>query len=168
MAGYALIGSYSTIQVLSPTLTNPVEYCTIQTSPSGVIASKPVQEDVFRAGGGGSDLQIFADAIEQVMADDRVVAGVGEQTIDANGLLADNVVFTVQYASGASSVGNVTAQAVVPVGLLDFTDGQIGRTLLAEVDAIITEAYNALKNAAGTGTVALLGQNIASGATTGQ
>lgn len=149
MAGYSLRGSYSTVQVLSPTLVNAVVYCTISTAPSGVIASMPIQEDVFNNGGGGPELRAFADAIEQVMADTRVVAGVGEQMIDQSGLLADNVIFTVQYVSPTTAPSGVTAEAIVPVASLNFEDAEIGRVLHGSVDEIITGVYNALASTAG-------------------
>lgn len=149
MATYSLEGSYSTVQVLAPTLVNPVVYCTIQTHPSGVIASMPIQEDVFDAGGGGPELRAFANAIEQIMAEPRVIAGVGSQTINPTGLLADNVVFTVQYVGPTTGASGVTAEAVVPVASLNFEDAEIGRVLLASVEKIITDIYNNLKNAAG-------------------
>jgi len=149
MAEYALVGSYSTVQVLSPTTVNAVVYCTISTNPSGVIASKPVQESVFNANMAVSDLSEFAAAIEQIMADTRVIAGVGSQTIDTNGLLSDNVVFTVQYVSSSTPAAGVTAEATVNVNLLNFTDAQIGTVLLEQVDAIITDTYNSLQSAAG-------------------
>jgi hypothetical protein len=146
---YSLRGSYSTVQVLSPTLVNPVVYCTISTVPSGVIASMPIQEEIFNGGGGGPELTAFGNAIEQVMADDRVVAGVGEQIIDQSGLLADNVVFTVQYVSAVTAPTGVTAEAIVPVASLNFEDAEIGRVLAASVDSIITGVYNNLASTAG-------------------
>lgn len=148
MAAYSLVGSYSTVQVLSPTLINPVVYCTISTFPSGVIASMPVQETVFDSGAAGVELTDFAEAIEQIMGDTRVVAGVGEQTIDAAGLLADNVVFTVQYVGTNTPPSGVTAEAVVPVGYLNFADALIGQVSLGNVDALITTAYDNLAIAA--------------------
>ena len=149
MAGYSLQGSYSTVQVLSPTLVNPVVYCTIKTSPSGVIASIPVEQSVFDAGTSGVELQNFADAIEQVMTNPEVVAAVGEQVIDPSGLLADNVVFTVQYVSANTPASGVTAEAAVPVASLNFTDALIGSVLLQNVDSIISGVYDNLQNAAG-------------------
>jgi len=148
MAGYSIQGSYSTVQVLTPSLVNPIVYCTISTTPSGVIASIPVQQDVFSSGGAGPELQSFADAIEQIMARADVVAGIGSQQLDHNGLLADFVTFTVQYVGPNTASSGVTAEADVPVGMLNFTDGLIGTTLLGEVEAIIAKAYNGLKDAA--------------------
>lgn len=149
MASYGLIGSYSTVQVLSPTVVNDIEYCTIRTDPSGVIASKPVQRSVFESNQASSDLGNFAEAIEQIMTNTAVIAGVGSQTIEPSGLLVDNVVFTVEYPAGDTSGSAVTAEAVVPVNLLDFTDAEIGRVLLEQVDAIINTTYGNLKSAAG-------------------
>lgn len=146
---YALVGSYSTVQVLSPTLVNDVVYCTIQTQPSGVIAAMPVQESVFDAGASGPQLTNFAQAIEQVMSDPRVIAGTGSQSIDPSGLLADQVVFTVQYVDPVLAPNGATAQAVVGVSQLDFSDALIGRTLSAGVTAIIDGVYANLKAAAG-------------------
>lgn len=149
MAGYSIQGSYSTVQVISPSLVQPIQYTTIQTSPSGVIASIPLDELDFKAGTASPLLQAFANAIEQIMADPKVIAGIGSQTLDANGLLADYVTFTVQYVGPNTARSGVTAEADVPVGMLNFTDGAIGALLLEEVDAIIAAAYNALVSAAG-------------------
>lgn len=149
MASYTIQGSYSTVQVLSPSLVQPIQYTTIQTQPSGVIASIALDQGEFNAGTVAPLLSAFAEAVEQVMSDPRVVAGVGSQQLDANGLLADYVTFTVKYAGPGAAASGVTAEADVPVGLLNFTDGEIGTLLLAEVEAIIAAAYDALRSAAG-------------------
>jgi hypothetical protein len=148
VASYSIQGSYSTVQVLTPSLVNPIEYVTIQTQPSSVIASMPIQRDVFHSGGGGPELTAFSNAIEQIMARSEVIAGIGSQQLDPNGLLADFVTFTVQYVGPNTASSGVTAEADVPVGMLNFEDALIGRTLLAQVIAIITATYNALKAAA--------------------
>jgi len=148
VAGYSIQGSYATVQVLSPSLTNPIEYVTIQTSPSGVIASIAVDREVFEKGQAGPELTNFSNAIEQIMARPEVIAGIGSQQLDPNGLLADYVTFTVQYVGPNTARSGVTAEADVPVGMLNFTDGQIGTALLEQVLAIIATSYNALKAAA--------------------
>jgi hypothetical protein len=148
MAGYALLSAESTVQVLAPTVSNPVVYCTIQTQPSGVIASKPVQESTFDAQQANVDLGIFADSIEQIMAYPHVISGTGQQGIDTNGLLTDNVAFTVEYVPAGSTPTSITAEAVVPIGKLDFEDALIGQTLLGQVEAIIDKTYANLQAAA--------------------
>lgn len=148
MAVYSLMGSYRTVQVLSPTLVNDVIYCTIETHPSSVIASMPIPiiaTDVFS---GNPELTAFAEAIERVMALPEVVAGLGSQTLDPNGLLRDTVVFTVQYVPPGSTGTSITAEATIPVASLNFEDGQIGATLWQSVEARIEAVYNDLKAAA--------------------
>lgn len=97
---------------------------------------------------GNPELTAFGNAIEQIMADDRVVAATGAQTLEASGLLRDNVIFTVQYAPPGSAGTSITAEALVPVASLNFEDELIGRTLLASVEAIIDGVYNDLAAAA--------------------
>jgi hypothetical protein len=148
MAGYGLLGSYSTVQVLSPTVLNDVVYCTIQTDPSNVIASMPVQQGTFDNAEANVDLGNFADAIEQIMALDEIIAGVGVQSIDTNGLLADNVEFTVQYTPPGSVGTSLTAEVLIPVLQLNFTDAEIGRALLSQVEAQIQVVSDNLQAAA--------------------
>lgn len=149
MASYALKGSYATVQVLSPTLTEAIQYCTIQTNPSGVVASIPVSEAAFGNNQASVELTNFANAIEQIMGLDYVIGGTGSQQVDANNLLVDYVTFTIGYPSGSAQGSTITAEADVPVGLLNFTDAEIGRVLLQEVEAITDGVYNNLASAAG-------------------
>jgi hypothetical protein len=140
MATYSLLTSEATVHVLSPTFSVPVEYCTILTSPSGTIASMPVNRDVFDAGGGG---------IEQIVALPNVSSAVGVQTLDNNNLIADNVSFTVRYTPPGSPATDITAEALIRVAELNFADAEIGRVLLADVEAKIAAAYANLQALAG-------------------
>lgn len=148
MASYSIVGSYSTVQVITPSLVQPIQYTTIRTQPSGVVAAIALDQAEFNAGTSTPLLTAFADAIEQIMSRTEVIAGIGTQQLDANGLLADYVTFTVQYVGPNTASSGVTAEADVPVGMLNFTDGAIGSLLLQEVDAIIATAYDALAAAA--------------------
>jgi hypothetical protein len=150
VAGYSLIASESTVQVLSPTLVNDIVYCTIQTSPTGVIASMPVQADVFNAGQMGPELTAFADGIETIVGRGNVIGGSGAQTIDASGLLQDQVSFTVAYVPPGTTVTSITAEALVPVGYLNQSDPAIAQAALNNAVAIVTTVYDNLKAAAGT------------------
>lgn len=149
MAAYSLVGSYSTVQVLSPTLTQNVVYCTIRTTPSQVIASLPIDADFFGQNEGGRQLEAFAEAIERIMSEPAIIAGVGSQQIDSSSLLADYVTFTVRYPDTGAPGTTVTAEADVPVTLLDFSDPTFGDELLKEVQAILNGVYANLRNAAG-------------------
>lgn len=151
MAVFSLIASETTVRVLGPTVVIPTEYVTIQTIPSGVIASLPVSKSEFDGGFAGPLLTDYANNIELLMRQPHVIAATGSQTLDANGLLEDNVVFTVEYVPAGANVTAVTTEAVVPSGLLsEGGDPSIERVLIAEAEAIITAAYdNLVKLAAG-------------------
>lgn len=149
MAAYSLVSSYSTVQVLSSTLTQNVVYCTIKTNPSGVIASLPIDADFFGQNEGGRELEAFAEAIERVMALGYVIAGVGTQQLDQSNLLGDFVTFTVRYPWPPTAGTSITTEADVPVTLLDFSDPTFGDELWTEVQAITRAAYHSLEVAAG-------------------
>lgn len=148
-AGYALVGSYSTVRVLSPTQIIDVVYCTIQTKPSNVIASITVQESVFDSGAAGTELYNFATAIEVVMAFPHVVAAVGDSGLDQSGLQQDSVIFTVEYRDPVRAPYGATAQVAIGAAQLDFTDALIGRAFRAKIETQLGQAYANLKAAAG-------------------
>lgn len=149
MAGYTLIDSYSTVQSISPTVTNPIVYCTIQTTPSEIVSSFPVSQVSFKANGAAETLNALADHIEQVMVTQPVVAATPQQVLEDNGLLVDQMVFTVQYVQAGTSNTSVTADAVVPTSYLANSDEFAQATLTAEIDAIIQGVYANLQSAAG-------------------
>ena len=146
---YTLVGSYETVQSLSPTTAIDVIYCTIQTKPSGVVAARPVDKVFFSAGTSEPILAGFAQAIETVMGDPHVIAGVGDQELDAAGLLVDNVVFTVEYTDPVHAPNGATALATVPVTFLNFSDAESAFPNQSSVTAIIDGVYANLKAAAG-------------------
>ena len=149
MANYSLLASESTVQVLSPTIVNDVVYCTIQTDPTGIIASIPVQASVFNKGQAGPELAALANGIETIVGRGHVVGGSGVQTIDASGLLQDQVSFTVEYVPPGNGSTSITAEALVPVGYLNQTDTVIEEAALNNAEAIIDKTYKNLQNAAG-------------------
>ncbi len=150
MATYGLVASETTVQVISPTVVVDIEYVTIQTQPSGVIASLPVIRQEFNQGTAGPLLQDYANNIELMMSQPHVIAGQGSQTLDSNGLLADNVVFTVQYVPAGGTASSVTAEAVVPTRLLsEGGDPAIEQVVLPQAEAIISGVYNNLVAMAG-------------------
>lgn len=149
MATYTLQGSYPTVQVLSPSLVQDVQYCTIQTQESGVIASYPVRKTDFDGGYASQILDDFVAGIEYVMALPHVIAGIGAQTIDDNGLLTDSVVFTVEYTAPVAAPNGVTNSATIPAAELYAVPQELERGSAVTVVDYVTEAYDALKAAAG-------------------
>jgi hypothetical protein len=149
VASYTLIASYSTVQVLGPTAIQNVLYFTLQTSPSSVVASVPVNEEEFLVNGAVPILLSFAEAVETIMAEPQVIAGVGSQSIDSSGLLADQVTFTVQYTGPGAASSGVTADVDVPVQMLNFSEEPRDQGNAALAQALIDQTYNALQSAAG-------------------
>lgn len=141
---YTLIGNAPTIQVVSPTVSYAVEVATIQTIPSGVIASLPVMKEEFDAGTAGPQLTDFANAIETIISQGKAIGGTGTTNLDANGLEEYFVTFTVAYNPTGAPIGAVTTDVDVRIGLLNFTDGAIGAAAEAQVVALIDDAYNNL------------------------
>ena len=149
MAGYTMQGSYSTVQVKSPTLVLPVQYCTIQTDTHGVIASFPVSEQDFTGGYADQVLTDFASGIEYLMRQPHVIGAVGSQTIDTVGLLADTVVFTVEYRDPVLAPNGITAEAPVDAQLIyGIPRAQETGGAIDALNPIVT-AYDNLKAAAG-------------------
>lgn len=149
MASYTLMGSTSTVQVLSQTSTQDAVVATISTIPSGVVASKPVSRTAFDDNKAAEALTAFAEAIEAVMSQGKAVGGTGTSDLDSSGLTEYFVTFTVGYNPPGAPPGQVTVDVDVPVGLLDLEDAEIGSTLLGEAEAKVNAAYNSLVSMAG-------------------
>jgi hypothetical protein len=145
MASYGIVANETTVQVLSPTVVLPIEYVTIRTQPSGVIASMGVSRETFDGGFAGVLLRDYANNIEFLMTQPHVIGAQGTQLLDVNGLIEDNVVFTVEYKPAGPVVTSVTAEAFVPSGLLnEGGDPAIERVLIAKAEAIIQGVYDNL------------------------
>lgn len=149
MSSYSLWGSASIVQVLSPTVSEDMVQVTIETNPSGVFATTLVSQVSFNTNQAADQLTAFADAIEAIMSQGKAVGGTPSSKLDANGLQAFYVTFTVAYNPPNGPQGTITADVDVPVGLLDQADAEIGRTLQGEAEALIDAAYNSLVSMAG-------------------
>ena len=141
---YQLLTTASSVQVLSPTLVQPIVDATLRTTPSGVVMDYWIDEATWNAGDGPVLLEAVAGGVEHIMASQPVIAGVGSQQLDANGLLAQYVTFTVAYQVPGSNVGPATLDVDVPVG--DFgQDAIAGENFgLADAEAKIQAGYQQL------------------------
>jgi hypothetical protein len=146
---YDLYPTSSTIQVLSPTLVQPVVDCPLRTKPSGVFFDYWLDQATFDAGEGPVILEAVCAGVEHIMASQPVIAGVGAQQLDANGLLEQFITFTVAYQVPGSTTGPLTVEVDVPVG--DFGQDAIAGTNfgLADAENIIQTAYQKLVALAG-------------------
>lgn len=150
MASYTLLATETTVQVLSPTVTMDVVYATLQTQPSGVICSIALAKIDFDAGTSGPLLTSYANDVEELVNYQHVIGGQGTQTIDANGLIQDQVSFVVEYVPPKGSGTSITAEAIVPNGLLgEGGDPAFENILIGEAKAIIDGVYANLVSAAG-------------------
>lgn len=118
MASYTLLSSYTTVQVLSPTLASEGLYCTIQSAPSGSIVQRFVPQASFDSDQGRGLLESLATAIEDVISGGTAISASGSQEVDDSGLLADVVVFVVEYTPPTPTVGALTTTVSVPVNVL--------------------------------------------------
>jgi hypothetical protein len=144
MAGYTLIGSDSVVQVLSPTVTQDSVVATIQTSPTGVVATTVVSQAAFDNNSAAEELTALADNIEELIAQGKATGGSGTSSLDSSGLTVYYVTFTVGYNPPNAPTGTVTVDVDVPVNLLTVSDPEINTTLLAEAEKLIDNAYNSL------------------------
>lgn len=142
---YVLGPTSSTVQVLSPTLVQPVVDCPLTTIPSSVRFDYWLDQATFDAGEGPVLLEAVCGDVEHIMASQPVIAGVGSQQLDASGLLSQQITFTVAYTVPGSTAGPATVDVDVPV--TDFGQGAIaGENFgLTDAETIIQTAYAKLK-----------------------
>lgn len=145
---YDLYPTYSSVQVLSPTLTQPIVDCPLRTKPSGVFFDYWVDRAVWDAGDAPAILEAVCGDVEHIMQSQPVIAGVGKQQLDASGLLQQWITFTVAYNVPGVTAGPATIDVDVPVG--DFGQDAFGGTNvgLADAEQRIQTAYQQLVAAA--------------------
>lgn len=144
MASYTLIGNNSIVQVLSPTVSEDMEAATIQTIPTGIIATALVSQTSFKNNQAAESLTAFADNIETIIGQGKAVGGSGTSDLEVSGLQAYFVTFTVGYNPPGAPTGTVTTDVDVPVNILLVDDPALNETLLGEAEAMIDKAYNSL------------------------
>ena len=115
MASYTLIGNNAIVQVLSPTVSEDMQAATIQTIPTGIIATALVSQKSFTDDKAAESLTAFADNIETIIGQGKAVGGSGTSSLDASGLQAYFVTFTVGYDPPGAPTGTVTTDVDVPV-----------------------------------------------------
>lgn len=146
MASYTLVASTSTVQVLSTTGAQDAIVATIQTIPSGVVATIAVSRVSFDTNGAAETLTALADNIEELLNSSHAIGGTGTSDLDNNGLTEYFVTFTVGYNPTPAVAGNVTVDVDVPVNLLSVSDPEINSTLLDEARTMIESGYTNLVN----------------------
>lgn len=146
--GVQLLSSDPTVQVIGQ-LTTDALFCTFVSTPSGSILNRTVGQVDFQSGAGNALLVSLSDAVESVLGEGIATAAVGTQAIDASGLLADQVQFTVTYVPPYNTPGRIQGVVTVPVNVLT-ADTQFGAFIGggSAADQIAAE-YQRLKGLAG-------------------
>lgn len=149
--GYQLLSSPDTVVVFGPQNVQDAMACSIITTPSGSRVFRTVPKQAFDADMGKGLLTALADAVEQHLQEDFVIAASGGQGVDDAGLLYDFVRFTVTYAPAGIAPGEIVADVDIPVNALT-ADPQFGgaiatyfpgTTFTDPAEALI-ETYNKL------------------------
>lgn len=116
---YSLLASESTVHVLSTTDVIDAVRATIQSPSHGVIASSIVPETIWGTTAGSDQLQQVAFDVDWLIDNTAAIAAIGNQSIDANGLLQQVVTFTVGYTPAGSTAPPLTATVDVPMPWLE-------------------------------------------------
>lgn len=151
-ASYSVLGSFSTIQVVSPTQVVDVLRITFRTVPSGVVA---VANAPYRNVAGVTVADVdqaaavfigpLADGIERMMGSGIVAGAIAAEDVDASGLLIDYIDATVSYVP-VSSAQPGPFQAVVRIPVFAFDEPSFYGPL---VNDKLNAAYGALQHLAG-------------------
>lgn len=147
--GYALISSYDTVQVFSPTSAVDAIYCTIRTTGSGSIVSRSVPQTEFVTDQGAGILDSLATAVDDAISGGLATAAAGSQGIDVSGLLYDAVTFTVTYAPPYQTIAPLTATVEIPVDVLTADTSLGGFLAGGSATEQLQATYQHLKTLAG-------------------
>lgn len=150
--GYTVLGSYPTIQVISPTSVVDVLRITFRTDPSGVVAfaNVPYKEvGGFTVADADQAASLFlaplADGIETIMSTGWLAGASGTEDIDASGLLVDYIDCVVQYEPN-DPLRPGPFQSIIRIPVFAFETGPFFDALVRNP---VLAAYNALVKLAG-------------------
>lgn len=116
---YQVVASNSTVHVLAPTLSIDAVAAYVKTPTHNVIAQSIVPAENWGTAAGADQLNQYAFGIEWLLDHTAAIAATGSQSVDDNGLLANQVTFTVGYTPPGSVAGPLTVQVDVPNTLLE-------------------------------------------------
>lgn len=150
---YDVVGSSSTIRVLSPTQAIDVEAITIVTKPSGVRLTIQVPLSDFTAGTYDTYLVVSANLVEGVLAaapsagQNLATAAYQSQDTDASGLIAYYVSFLVTYQPSGITALPLTQWVTFPMTSFETADAF---DAAPSPIVTLTDTYAKLQKLAGT------------------
>jgi len=116
---YNLLATEQTVHVLATSDVIDAVRATVQTPSHGVVAASIVPLAVWGETAGIDQLNQVAFDVDYIIDHTAAVSGVGNQTIDSNGLTQQVVTFTVAYTPPGSNLPPLTATVDVPMPWLE-------------------------------------------------
>lgn len=150
MAGsFVVVSQAREIQVLSPTVTIPVQKVGISTIPHGVTVEFPIPVELWPDAGGRDLLESLASEIETLISDGRMVGGQYVQDYDDNGLLVDYLDATVRWEDPNHIRPPQETTVLIPLGLLLGSTDPWFQRLPGSAEALLSAARTNLAQTAG-------------------
>lgn len=138
-ASYIPQGSHRDIQVVSPTQVIDVQVDTGLTVPSSIYFQVPIPLEAWKAGSGPEYMATTATGLEELAAGLDVVNVYTTQDLDANGLVADFAVATVQIPTPKGKIGPFQTDVYVPIGLLGTDPAIYNQTVVPMLEKAVAE-----------------------------
>jgi hypothetical protein len=135
---FTSLDSYRTVQVLSSTTVQDVQYVTAQTNAHSLGFAYPVPLAAWQESQGVALLTEIATALEDLYAEGHVNSATPSQDIDENGLLVDNVDVTVVYTR--TTLPNLYGAVSIPVESFTSDYSEFGSIISAEGGTFTTPA----------------------------
>jgi len=119
MAFYNLLATEQTVHVLTTLDTIDAVRATIQSPVHQITAASIVPLDAWGTETGINQLRQVAFDVDWLIDNTPAIAGIGNQSIDANGLTQQVVTFTVAYSPPGSTNPPLTSTVDVPMPWLE-------------------------------------------------
>lgn len=116
---YNLLATEPTVHVLSTTDVIDATRATIQSPSHGIVAASIVPQTIWGTTQGINQLNQVAFDVDYIIDHTPATAAIGNQSIDANGLLQQVVTFTVEYQPPGSTAPPLIGTVDVPMPLLE-------------------------------------------------
>jgi len=130
------LDSYRTVQVLSQTTVQDVQYVSAVTTGHGLGFAYPVPIDSWLADQGAALLGEIATELEDIWGHGQVYSSTPSQDIDANGLLQDYIDVTVYYVR--PGLPNLYGTVSIPAAMFTSDVGEFGSIISAQGGTVTT------------------------------
>jgi hypothetical protein len=114
-ASYRIVSELRTVQVLSQTQVSDVQQVGFIAYPSGTYCQTEIPWDAWVLEGPAAWVQPLAQAIEDLIAGSGATAATFVQDVDASGLIADFLDFTVSFTPTGGTGIPLTTVVRIPV-----------------------------------------------------